>query len=1068
MAIHLLALGSDKVALDLLPEHSDLLMQFQFCDTGVLTFKYPKNATNAGYLARNELYLQPVIDGEPLDEFFVLDDDSDDLSTTESTSVTARGIMAITERAAVYPGAHTAGQPIAGMDATAEYTNATPGAIFADLFARARARGVQGFDAITTAFTSTHDSAGTAWPASYSTTYTAGVNYLELLRNASDNGWIEMRMKGWELQLFVPGTELALTRPDVILYTGKSVRSGPRQRSRRGIITHMLGVGAEKNITEASDATATASYGRREGSASDGRMTESGSLLAMTQAALAQHTQAKEGYTASLTSEPDDPKPNREFWCGEYIYWDAYRRSETELEPLRVRSISFGQSGVDSEPQVELELNDVFVEQTIRLERQMQGITQGAVTTNPTPDTENYQDTTVPERPAYVNLDPVVYPSGNGHRVSVTVSWPTVPTNTDGSAYVDHASYAVQISYDGGATWSGSASQSDTALTIGEVMPGAQFAARVAAVDRSGNQSAWRLSQVTLMPDDDVAPPTPSAPLLTTRLGTVTVAWNGMGSAGESMPTDFERIDVECDSVIVGAIRASGGAGALVQSDLAYGEVVAFRFRAVDRVGNQSEWSQASAIAPSALVDTDLIGEVVSGSHLIDGTLVASEKMVAESITAGLLAANSVSAGNIAANAITADKIAAGTITAEKLSFGVLSSNLVRNPTFEDTGEANPTPGYKAQAIPGWTISKMVTTGAQIGAFAWKYDGETYSGNGKAILNADATVGTGNYLLSSKFPVVAGTSYTTAFVSWAWGALTNASMSINFYTAADVYISGAYTFTGTIGVTAASSPTRVTGASTVAPAGAAYARVQVFNSGVTGTVTQLRIDSVAVFPADSAMTEITAAGVRLRDTNGYRTELTTRGLTVFNGSEQALVRVGHGVTTGLEIRHPTSGVMMPLATHVFGSAAVVSTAYGTATLGAAGSVPGHGAFIDDFRASGATTGWSSASAGTDMRITHVSTTGRLFVLLTFACSSPSTARSVAARIKLTGASTLYSTEPEYATASDLTAGSTISASFAFANLVVGGTYTVTPQYASAQMSAMDFNIWNRSMLALPC
>lgn len=73
-----------------------------------------------------------------------------------------------------------------------------------------------------------------------------------------------------------------------------------------------------------------------------------------------------------------------------------------------------------------------------------------------------------------------------------------------------------------------------------------------------------------------------------------------------------------------------------------------------------------------------------TGKLIVDGTIVASH-LAAGSVVAGKIAADAVTTDTLAANAITTDKVAAGSITAEKMSFGVLRNNLVADPSFEET-----------------------------------------------------------------------------------------------------------------------------------------------------------------------------------------------------------------------------------------------------------------------------------------------------------------------------------------------------------------------------------------------
>src|SRR5690606_28099587 len=200
-------------------------------------------------------------------------------------------------------------------------------------------------------------------------------------------------------------------------------------------------------------------------------------------------------------------------------------------------------------------------------------------------------------------------------------------------------------------------------------------------------------------PTDPSPPPPPSTPILPTRLGTVQVAWDGETDPGTGMPLDFSHVEVHVSSA--GGFTPTpatlwdtltGTVSLTVITDLPYNTDVFVALVAVDRAGNKSDPSEESSIQVKPLVDTDLIGEIIDGANIIDGTLVASEKIVGESITGNLIQALSIEAGHIKSNAITADKIEAGAITAEKLSLGSVTPkhltgagvNHVTDPGFED------------------------------------------------------------------------------------------------------------------------------------------------------------------------------------------------------------------------------------------------------------------------------------------------------------------------------------------------------------------------------------------------
>ncbi|MEU4330044.1 hypothetical protein [Nonomuraea dietziae] len=88
---------------------------------------------------------------------------------------------------------------------------------------------------------------------------------------------------------------------------------------------------------------------------------------------------------------------------------------------------------------------------------------------------------------------------------------------------------------------------------------------------------------------------------------------------------------------------------------------------AIDRSGNVSAASGAVTVATAPLVNTDVIGQVISGANLQNGTINAAYKVIANTITGGLVQALAIDTGHLQANAVTTDKLAAGSITAGKL-----------------------------------------------------------------------------------------------------------------------------------------------------------------------------------------------------------------------------------------------------------------------------------------------------------------------------------------------------------------------------------------------------------------
>ena len=200
---------------------------------------------------------------------------------------------------------------------------------------------------------------------------------------------------------------------------------------------------------------------------------------------------------------------------------------------------------------------------------------------------------------------------------------------------------------------------------------------RVYAVDIMGQYSTVATVNVLTAKFSETLNP-PSKPTVSSRLGTITVSWDGNDSTGNLPVRGVLYVEVHrsttsgftpSSSTLISTIQNNLGGDYVVVSDLSYGTNYYFKLVFVRQISpteledsNPSTQSDAIQVAP--LVDTDVIANTISGAKITPGTLIASEKIVANSITSAEINALAITAGKIAANAIEADKIKAGAITA--------------------------------------------------------------------------------------------------------------------------------------------------------------------------------------------------------------------------------------------------------------------------------------------------------------------------------------------------------------------------------------------------------------------
>ena len=629
MGILLRAYDKTGAALGLLPHFSNLQYQVSDDGGGSLTFEYLRSGLNASLLDRDELIIGTVEEVTTQTTYFMLEDDEDDPSVTvkdqQTLTVAARPYMGVLEQAVVYPPGHNAAATnLYGLKDQKVFADKSPGHIMLLLINEAKARGC--FPELVTDFVTATDSAGRAWPKVYDISYPIGTNYMQVLSDMVQDGWVDARMDGRTLRLFVPDTYFG--QKQIILNGGRNVKRSPRKRSRRGIYSHILGAGdAEKKAAvQVANATTLARFGRREGFAADGRMTNRTSLTSMAQRELNKNQQQREGFSLDMIldappgEEANWPRPGVDFSVGDRIYFDRYRKSDTELQSLVVRSMTWQWGNRDAAPTCTIEVNDLFVKGPILLGRKVAAITGGSTTTKPPVPTAPAPDRIAPAAPSSVSVDAEValYTDQERpvYRCTATVSWPAVALDGDGGPLDDLAGHEVSVRHNGGA-WGGAKAQKDLQDEYPDLRPGDTFQARVNSFDLTGNRSAWKESAVLTLPNDTQKPPAPGAPGLSTKLGVVTAKWLGKSATDGPMPEDFLAVELQRSKVTTfpAPVEVAGRIGDKDESILItgqpYGELWHYRWVAIDIAGNRSDPGPYASIATEPTAKTDIAADVI-------------------------------------------------------------------------------------------------------------------------------------------------------------------------------------------------------------------------------------------------------------------------------------------------------------------------------------------------------------------------------------------------------------------------------------------------------------------------
>lgn len=246
-----------------------------------------------------------------------------------------------------------------------------------------------------------------------------------------------------------------------------------------------------------------------------------------------------------------------------------------------------------------------------------------------------------------------------------------------GTAADDIAGYRVEFTYASEPNaWTlgvDKAGQATESASFGPVTAGVAVRVRVFAYDRTGNVSAPSAVVEVVTETDTAAPPTPSTPILTSRLGVILAEWDGYGSAGQVMPIDLDFVEVHVSAAnnftptsATYYDRISPGGGTMPITDRPYGAVTYVRFVAVDKTyptPNRSGPSATASDTAEQVVNPDIFDGAVGTSKLAD------------------LVVTTAKINNLAVNDAKIGDLSVGKLTAGVFSAAMTISGIIRTAT---------------------------------------------------------------------------------------------------------------------------------------------------------------------------------------------------------------------------------------------------------------------------------------------------------------------------------------------------------------------------------------------------
>jgi len=497
------------------------------------------------------------------------------------------------------------------------FNNATPGTVMKTLLQRAQTRGACAEFTHAT-WSSATDSNGVAWSSVVTRNFETGKKLLEVLDYLQSLGVVDVAMVGRDLRLYdggTLGTDRTIGANPVVLRRGLQLTDTPYSESTDDLTNALLVVGEDGFTFEHVDAASVSTWGRNEGLLSEGGTKDVGTLTTLADASLARYGDKRASYTVKVEMGASGPKPFVDYQTGDWVFLDRWGT----LERVRIRQMSVTLED-DLRDVVMLTLNDKFVERDLLTEKRLSGIVgDNPDSTTPVSPVPAEKNTLPPKAPTGVNGSSTAYVDANGVvQGQVSLTWSDPTQNTDDTALDDLKRLLVYVRADSGsAPWvlANEVAPDAEAAFSSPYPPGEDRRFMVVAVDENGNRSANSTEYRIQIASDTTPPPVPSTPTAATYLGSVLLTWNGLGSAGESMPVDYAgcRIHVSTTTGFTpdaanhySTMVFAGRTGTVPITGLPYGVTHYARLVTVDRSGNVSNPSAQVSFVPRRVVETDI------------------------------------------------------------------------------------------------------------------------------------------------------------------------------------------------------------------------------------------------------------------------------------------------------------------------------------------------------------------------------------------------------------------------------------------------------------------------------
>lgn len=493
------------------------------------------------------------------------------------------------------------------------FYSSNPGTIIKTLLDENRQRGGVA-TGLTLGFDTAKDAAGSNWAKKYTLYYSLGADLQTILGALVNGGGCDWRTSGRTLKLW-NADSTALSRDlskSVVLQLARDISEAPFEESIADLASTILVEGDNNLLFRMDNPAAPTPWGKWESYSSQGGVSDKDTAQAFMQSTLDDAARMRGQYTRDLIVSDVDSLPLVDYHAGDWITAPTV----THGEKVRVQEIdlSIRQSEGLS---CSIALNDIKYDTSVRQAKKIKGITGGAALAGSEGGTtaSSDRDHRVPKAPLglVVQTDAYLGSDGYAHGLA-TASWSAVTQATNDTS-IEISTYTVEWrKHVDGAPWHSAGTTDKTQLGFGGLDCGTRIEVRVRAVPTySDKLGEWSEVFVATVESDTTPCSVPSKPIVSSKLGVVTIHWDGKTSTGAQMEPDFDHIEVGEGATTAGmrVISATqAGQGDYVITGLAIGSQHSYALRSVDHAGNRSAWSAIASGSVASAVPQETLDSI--------------------------------------------------------------------------------------------------------------------------------------------------------------------------------------------------------------------------------------------------------------------------------------------------------------------------------------------------------------------------------------------------------------------------------------------------------------------------